>query len=523
MRLRVRIRRAAWLGLLAAGCHSVTTPEPEAVTRAFAPRAHTTAWRPAGSRIAPAQATEITAAKGATPTAAAGPQIVPVQATTPAAAPAAESGDAIDLGVALRLAGVENPAINLAREQVREALAGQLAARALLLPNLNAGANVRLHRGTYQASGGFLRTADIQSLYVGAGARAVGGGPPVTPGVWLFVHLGDAVYERLAAAQRVTARGGDAAAVQNAVLRDVAATYLDLAGAEARLAVLKRGGEEVGEVVRLTSEHARAGTGRKADADRATATAELVHRDTHRAEEDVAVASARLCRLLSLDPALGLHTAGGEVHPVQLVPGDDLEPLVASALAARPEMTARSAAVQEAMTRVRQERARPWLPTVSVGFSSGAFGGGGGQAPSDFSDLTGRTDFNATAVWTAQNLGFGNHARVRGADAAVGSAVAAYDVVVNQVRREVAEALADTQAAARQIDAAGAALSAAEEGFRLETDRTRQGQGLPIETLDSFRQLLDTRLEVIRAIVAYDVAQFRLYAAVGAWAAPGAP
>jgi outer membrane protein TolC len=339
--------------------------------------------------------------------------------------------------------------------------------------------------------------------------------------VWLFAHLGDAVYARLAAAQRVTARSGDAAATQNAVLLDVATAYLELAGAEARLAVLRRGEDEVGEVARRTAEFARAGQGRKADADRAAANADLVRRDIHRAEEDVAVAAARLARLLNLDPALGLRTFGGEVGPIELVPGNDLEALLAMALAARPELLARSAAVQEARTRGRAERVRPWLPTVSVGFSSGVFGGGGGQAPSDFGQFGGRTDFDVLAAWNVQNLGFGNRARVRGADAAVGSALAAYDVALNQVRREVAEALAASQAAARQVTVARDALAVAEEGFRLEADRIRQGQGLPIETLDSFRQLLDARQEVVRAVVAYDVAQFRLYAATGAGCGTG--
>lgn len=497
--MRVALKRAACAGLLAAGCQTVAPPNNAAVVSV----------RPPLGRI----------------TRLAAPAVIPASATAPAAESA---GAVIDLTVALRLAGVENPAINLAREQVREAEANRLGAGVLLLPHLSAGANVRVHRGAFQAAPGFIRDADIQSVYVGAGARAIGTGPPAVPGVWLFAHLGDAVYARLAAAQRVTARAGDAAATQNAVFLDVATAYLELAGAEARLAVLKRGGEEIGEVERRTAEFAKAGQGRKADADRAAANGDLVRRDTHRAEEDVGVAAARLARLLNLDPGLGLRTPGGEVGAVTLVTGTRLEPLVEMALAARPELVARSAGVQEARTRGKAERVRPWVPTVSAGFSAGGFAAGGGVAPSAFSPLGGRADFDVLAAWNVQNLGFGNLARVRGADAAVGSAVAAFDVAVNQVRREVAEAHAASEAAARQMTVARDALAAAEDGFKLEADRIRQGQGLPIETLDSFRQLLDARQDVIRAVVAFNVAQFRLYAATGAgcgtgWTEPAAP
>ena len=83
------------------------------------------------------------------------------------------------------------------------------------------------------------------------------------------------------------------------------------------------------------------------------------------------------------------------------------------------------------------------------------------------------------------------------------------------VGREVAEAHAQVEATAKQAETAAAAVTVAEDGFRLDSERVRQAQGRPIEVLDSFRQLLDARLEVLRAAVAAGVAQFRLYAAAG--------
>lgn len=444
---------------------------------------------------------------------------VPLAPVDPSAATpltAAEPGSPIDLGVALRLAGVDNPTVNLARERVREALADQLAARALLLPSVNIGGNFYHHQGNLQASSGLIRDVDRQSLYLGAGARAVGTGTVTVPGVWLFAHLGDAMYEPLAARQQVAARRSDAQAVQNVVLRDVAAEYLRLAGAEARLGVLRQGETDVAEVVRLTRVYAEKGQGRQADADRALTNAELVRRQVREAEEDVAVAAARLCRLLNLDPSTRLRPPGGTVQPFRLIPEDaDLESLVTEATRSRPEVSARAAEIQQAQTRVKQERVRPWVPLVSLGYSGGAFGGGSNLAASEFGPLNGRSNFDLVAVWNIENLGFGNRARVRRAGAEVGQAVAGYDLAVNRVRREVAEAQAEARAAAKQIETAAAALAAAEEGFKLESDRIRQGLGRPIETLDSFRQIFDARQELIRAVVAFDVAQFRLFAAVG--------
>lgn len=442
------------------------------------------------------------------------------QPVPPVQQPAPES--LIDLGIALRLAGVENPTINLARESLREAGAEQQAANALLLPTVNLGGNFNLHRGVLQQTSGNILDVDRQSLYLGAGAQAVGTGTVAFPGVRLFAHLGDAAYEPLAARQRVAARSAGAHAVQNDILLDVAAAYLELIGAEERVRLLKQGEADLGEVVRLTAAYAKAGQGRSADANRAAANLQLLARETQVAEEERAVAVARLARLLNLDPAVRLRTPSGAIPTVRLVPPEvTVESLLETALRSRPEMFARSADVGLARVRRRQEAVRPLLPIVSVGFSGGAFGGGGNRAASDFGRLDGRTDLDVAAVWNIDGFGLGNRARVRRAEAGIGQAVAALERAKTEVGRQVAEAHAQVQAAVQQVETATAAVSVAEEGFRLETERIKQAPGRPLEVLDSFRQLLDARLEVLQAIVRFDIAQFRLYAATGC--TPDAP
>jgi outer membrane protein TolC len=426
------------------------------------------------------------------------------------------SVETIDLGVALRLAGVENPTINLAQERVRESLALLLGARSLLLPSMNVGGNYHNHSGLLQPSFGVIRAVNSQSLFFGFGARTLAAESVAFPGIRLFAHLGDAIYEPLAARQVVASRRSEAQAVQNDILLRVATAYVALVGAEARLEVLRRGEGDVAEVVRLTAAYAQKGQGRQADADRAAGRAALIREEAHRAEEEVAVASAELSRLLALDPSTRLRTPGGPVLPIPIVPeGSDLESLVAEGLRNRPELYARSAEVQAARYRVRQEQTRPLLPLLSVGFSAGGMGGGSNLVPYTFGHFGGRTDFDVMAVWTGQNLGFGNLARVRQTEAQLRQAVADYDLAVNRVRREVSEALAGVKAASREIELARQAAAVAEEGFRLERDRIQLGQGLPIEVLDSFRQSVNSRQRLVAALTAYNESQFRLFVALG--------
>lgn len=422
----------------------------------------------------------------------------------------------IDLAAALQLAGIDNPTINLAREQVREALANQLAARSLLLPNVNVGGNFRFHRGALQDDPGFLRFPSSQSLLVGAGAGAIGAGNVAIPGVWLFANLSDAAYAPVVANQQITVRQFDAESVRNNIFLEVCATYLDLVSAETRFALLQKSNSELNEIVRVTASFAKTGEGAPADANRALANAELIRRQLRETEGDVNSASVRLSRLLNLDPVNNLRTPGGQIEPFRIVNEElDSETLVHAAAQSRPELVARSASIGAAETQVCQERVRPWLPLLAVGYSSGFFGGGSSQTGNDFGPLSGRSDLSVMAVWNFQNLGVGNRARVSQARAVVGEAFAAYGMAFNQIRREVMEAQAAAKVAARQMKAARVALTDAEEGFGLEADRIKRGQGRPIEALDSFRQLNDARLELLRTVIAFDLAQFRLLVALG--------
>ncbi|MCZ2343265.1 MAG: TolC family protein [Bacteroidales bacterium] len=422
----------------------------------------------------------------------------------------------LDLGIALQLAGVDNPTVNLARERVREAVALQLAARSLLLPTLIAGGNVRLHVGPLQDEPGNFWNNNVQSFYTGLGSGVVGTNPPSIPGVRLFAHLGDAVYEPLAARQQVAVRSYGSWAIQNQILLNVAVAYLNLIAAEAQLEIYRQSESEVAEIAKITADFAATGQGTPADANRVATNTDLVQRQISEAEGMVAVASARLCQLLNLDPSLQLHTPGGPVESIRLVSENaDTESFVQTAIRSRPELMARVAGVREAQTRVRQEKYRPLFPVISAGYSSGGFGTGGNLVNESLGRLTPRSDFDVYAVWTLQNFGFGNLARTRKANATVGQALADYDVMLNQVRQEVISAQAETRAAHQQVAMAQIALTASEEGYKLERERIRLGQGRPIEVLDSFRQLLDSRTELVRAIIAFNTAQFRLFVAIG--------
>jgi outer membrane protein TolC len=451
------------------------------------------------------------------------PTLLPPIGVGQAASPLAPAASAtpIDLSGALARAGAANATIARADEAVRASLAEQLQARALLLPSLDAGANYRSHLGNTQSAQGVIREVNLHSIYYGFGADAKGGGTVAVPGIRLVAHLADAVYAPQIAEEGVAMRRLDATATRNNILFEVGSRYLSLVEAQTRLRALRESEGEFGEIARLTASFAQAGQGRQSDAERARAELLLLNVAIERVQEEIAVAAADLARLLDLDPSLALQ--GIDDVPPRLELVDLATPpteLLALAVANNPEIQARGANVMMNQVRYRQERVRPWLPLVAVGFSAGEFGGGGSLAVERF--VNARTDLDVIAVWSLQNLGCGNRAVQQRVRADVGQAEAERARVLERVRREVAEARAQALTRRQEFEVARRQLENAQRAYQLDLRRTKSLEGRPIEVLLSARLLADARQTMIQAVAAYSRAQLQLYNALGQ-APPMAP
>jgi outer membrane protein TolC len=423
----------------------------------------------------------------------------------------------IDLTTALRLAEAENPLIAEARQRIVEALAVQQGARALLFPSLNAGTNYHAHTGNLQRSSGRILNLDEKSLYFGGGAGAYAASPLEIPAVNIYSPLTDAIFEPLAARQQVEGARFNATATAYRVLLEVSQLHFELLAAEADLGVRRLSASQEAEVARLTRAYAEAQQGRDADAERAATELSLIENEIRQAEEQVAVASARLAHRLHLDQSVRLRPIAPDVEKVTLIdPAAPLSSLIQAALQRRPEVGATTAAIEAAEVHHRQELARPFLPTVSVGFSGGAFGGGSNLVGTSLGDFRGRTDFDVIAYWTARNLGAGNASLVKRRWAEVGQAVAERSRAIAAIRAEVSAAYAEAAAASLQVDIATRRLTSADAGFREDLERIRNTVGRPIEVVNSLQLLNEARVARIRAVTDYNKAEFRLFVSLGA-------
>jgi outer membrane protein TolC len=149
------------------------------------------------------------------------------------------------------------------------------------------------------------------------------------------------------------------------------------------------------------------------------------------------------------------------------------------------------------------------------------FGGGSNLVPPLVGNFAGRTDFDVDVFWTLMNMGAGNLALIRERRSQIGQAIAERSRTINRARDEVSASLADARAAQNEIGIARGQLASAELSYKEDLDRTKFRGGekprdvLPIELLNSVDLLAAARVNLIRALVRYDQAQYRLWVSLG--------
>ena len=419
----------------------------------------------------------------------------------------------LDLTEALVIAGGQSPQIAFAAARYREAYARLESARTLWLPSIRAGISYHHHDGNLQASDGTIVNVNRSSLQTGLGVNAVGAGTSVIPGIAARFHTTDAIFQPKIAAHTAAARLAATDAATNDTLLATALAYVNLLRTTQAQRIAEETRDNAQNLADLTANFARSGQGSQADADRAQT--ELVRRrnDVSRAEEAARVASARLAELLSLDPAVPIIPREPTIAPIDLVPGDlQMSELVATGLSSRPELAEAQYLVCEAVYRYRREKYASLVPSVLLGISQSGFGGGLG---STVNDVRGRFDFDAGAFWELRNFGFGERANRDETMARYDQARAVQARIMDSVAREVVEAATQVQARKTQISVAESGIAAATKSYERNLTRIREGQGLPIEVLQSLQALDDARREYLRTLADYNEAQFRLQRALG--------
>jgi outer membrane protein TolC len=402
----------------------------------------------------------------------------------------------LDFATALGLTQAQNPRIAFRQAQIAQAYAQNRAAQVLWLPSLRAGVNYNKHEGRIQDVIGSNIETSRGAMYGGLGAAAVGAASPAIPGLYLQFHTTDAIFQRQITGFALSARQAQGTAAINDQLLETSLAYLALLEAMQRKSIAVETLQHGQALVDLTANYAQTGAGNLADADRAAAAAALLRNEVVRADEAVLVASARVAQQLSADPSILIVPQEPTVVPIDLLPPEvAAADLVATGLSNRPELAASRNLVNEAVSRLQREKHAPWLPSIVLGVSYGAFGAGRGGNIDHTAD---RLDMDAVAWWEVRNLGFGESAARANASAQIQQARMREVETMDLVAREIVEASTQVTARRKQIDVAKEGITSAQQSYDRNLERIRNVQGLPIEVLQAIQALDGARREYLR-------------------------
>jgi len=422
------------------------------------------------------------------------------------ALPAKSAQYPIDLPTALRLADANNPTVGVARARVREAMATLDRVKVAWIPSLTLGPTFFYHDGIDQNRKGELFTVARGNYTLSIGPR-------------LNVDLSDALYLPLVARQGVRAANSQALATKNNIQLEVALAYLDLVelhGLKAINTDMLNRNEQVLKSAIAGGDADRNKTA--ADVNRAQTEVNLRREEGILLRGQIAAASARLARLLLLDPSVELTPYEAAVVPIIIVPGDTtLEQLIQMALRARPELSAAQAGVGGADALFRQSKMAPFLPRVQGEFIGGGLSGGKND---DFSPLQSQYNAGVALVWNLEAFGLGNAALVRGRRAGLDAAFFRLREVEALVSSQVVEAAELAAGRFESLNAAQEAVRQAEEMYRKLREASfgmvgPKGQFDALEPLTAVQALNQARIRYLQNIVEFNRAQFRLYAAMG--------
>jgi outer membrane protein TolC len=439
--------------------------------------------------------------------------------------PADDKPMPISLPVALKLGDVRAVDVAAAAERIRIAAAVLEQAQVLWLPSITLGGDYFRHDGKQQDTSGKVFDNSRSSMMFGLGSGIANSA---------IVDIGNAIFAPLVARQQLVARQADRQAASNDILLAISDAYFNVQQARGELAGAIDATRRTQDLLRITQQQAKVIV---PELEVFRVETELARRQEAEllARERWKVASAELLRILRVDPSTQVDPLEPPQLRIELIAGDkSLDELIPIGLTNRPELASRQAAVQATLTLLKQERLRPLIPSLLLRGAStsvaGTLGAGvfGGGANGSIGNGGLRGDVDVQLLWQLDNLGFGNLAKIHQREGEKQLALVELFRLQDVVAKEVAEAYAQAQLAARRVPftekGIRAAMESAEKNLlALRNTKAVADKGAlqvtlvvrPQEAVAAVQALAQAYIDYFAAVADANRAQFRLYRALG--------
>jgi len=390
-----------------------------------------------------------------------------------------------------------NADVRIAMARVREARALFRDTELDRFPRVTTGATYL--RGKEQAPGVAVGRVDVEQADIGFDAA------------WEIDLFGRVGHQVDAARADAEAARADLRFAQVTVAAEVARSYLELRGAQARRAVAEENAHTERDTLRLTEVRYQIGPGDPVDVESARARLSATEAAIPGLRTAEAQAAHRLAVLVGQRPgalnaelaAPAALTSRAAPTPVQI--GD-----AATFLRRRPDVQAAERRLAAATARTGVATA-DLFPRVSitgfVGFLSGDLSSlfkGGGQAWA----------VSPTITWPGLDLG-GAHARLRAQQARGDESLALYDQTVLRAIEDLQNALVAYRERQSQVVSLTQQVVASRRAAELAHIRYKEGRIDFLRVLDAERTRLDAEDDLVQAQTAANIDVVSIYKALG--------
>ena len=391
----------------------------------------------------------------------------------------------------LEIALAENVELKLARAEEQIAHARSRRANGMLVPELRLGAGSARTDGRVQGSFGQL--ADVKFDTVDP-----------TVSLTYSVNLGARVLDSFAARSELDAATYAVLNTRQRLLLRIAELYNDLALAQVGVRIAREQTQDGEQFLRIAEARRRTGIGLGSDVARARAELARDRQGQIRAREIWEASSVRLAVTLRLETGPLLVASEPHLTPLDFASawqGTDLE----EGARHRPDVNAsrkRATAAARRFTSAWWDLAGPEinaeLRETWIGENTG--------------DLRHRRNNGIFVGWT---LSLDKIARIQERDAERTTSRLESLRREDRAAGEARTALSGVRAAAERLPLAWDGLEAAQENHRISLAQFKSGTAIALVVLDAADLLAQSRLDVARSIVDYNLSQVRLLAATG--------
>jgi NodT family efflux transporter outer membrane factor (OMF) lipoprotein len=299
------------------------------------------------------------------------------------------------------------------------------------------------------------------------------------------------------------------ASVQVSLAAEVASSYINLRGLQARLAIARRNLAAQAETLQITRWRAQAGLVSSLDVEQAVSAAEQTRAQVPALQTSVAQTLNALAVLTGQAPG-SLNTALGDAAPIPLAPTTLALAFPADTLRQRPDVRAAELRLQAAWSRVAVADAARY-PSVSLSGSLGL----SSLTVGNLVDSASLVRSLLASVTAPLFDGGAAQARVRAQTAALDQARASYQDTVLTALQDVEDALVALQGDRERLTSLQAAATAAAKAELLARQRYQSGLIDFATVLGTQRSLLTVQDSVASTQASLSANHVRLYRALG--------